>query len=311
MAIKGMTGQGPTLPKIGELRKGAPKPERGPGQDLTYFRFTTDDADAADRFREIYGLEPRAIRVFLPFGSTGENFEAWKEEWTASSLKHRCDGEDCVLWLDSKGNYSKEPKSCPGGCKQVGRLKVIIPELKRWAFVTVLTTSEHDIRQLDANLLALESLQRARGGDLCGVPLILKRAPRKISTPRGNGERKRAEKWLLTIEAQPQWVELQIAAQEQAALPHVETLALPEWNGEEEIEEIEGEVAQDDGRAEIHAEMHDIYISKGKSEDQWREYSEKELDPRTTDELGQLLLKWRAAQEAKAKSAAKGETVAV
>jgi recombination directionality factor gp3-like protein len=237
--IIGLTDRSAAFPTIGTLRKGAPKPETGnkPGADLKHFRFDSEDKSASDLFVEHYGNEPRAIRVFVPFKTTQENFEAWKEEWTASSLKHRCDGVNCVRWLTPEGRYSDKPKPCPGGCKQVGRLSVIIPELKRAAFVTVLTTSIHDILQLNANLLALEAAR----GDLRGIPMVLKRSPRKISTPNGNnGDRARREKWLITIEAQPQWVELQLIAQEREALPQVDRLALPEWDGEEDEDEAAG-----------------------------------------------------------------------
>lgn len=233
MAIIGLTDKPAAFPEIGVLRKGAPKPEKGnkPGEDLKHFRFDSSDADAVRLFTEHYGAEPVAIRVFVPFATADENFEAWREEWTASSLKHRCDGQTTVRHLTPRGTYSTEPQACPGGCKQVGRLKVVVPELRRFAYVTVLTTSVHDIIQIHANLLALESLR----GDLRGIPLILKRVPRKISTPNGtNGERARREKWLITIEAAPQWVDLQLTAQERAALPVAQPLALPEWDGEEE-----------------------------------------------------------------------------
>lgn len=225
MAIKGLTDRGASFPQIGVLRKGAPKPEKGPGRDLKYFRFDSDDQDATGRFRTVYGDEPSSIRVFLPFRTAAENFEAWQEHWTAGALQHRCDGETCVLWLTPKHTYSQEPKPCPhrdmarderDRCKPAGRLKVIIPELRRLAFVTVLTSSIHDIIELSAQLEALESFR----GDLRGIPMILRRQPREISTPSGaDGKRRRMEKWLLSIEAAPTWVDLQLTAQEQAALP--------------------------------------------------------------------------------------------
>lgn len=271
MAIKGLTDKQASFPQIGVLRKGAPKPANSnkPGEDLDYFRFDCGDADAAELFAETYGQKPVAIRVYVPFPTANENFEAWKEEWTASSLKHRCDGETCVRWLKPDATYSTEPKPCPGGCKQVGRLQVIIPELRRMAFVTVLTTSIHDIMQIHSNLLALESAR----GDLRGIPLILKRAPRKISTPSGsNGQRARREKWLITIEAAPQWVDLQLKAQEQAALPSAQPLALPEWEGEE-AEEAEAiaepapEMITDAQMTELHRiftglESHGVTLEK-------------------------------------------------
>ena len=69
MPIIGLTDRPASFPQIGILRKGAPKPERGPGRDLKHFRFDTDDTDAAGRFRTVYGNEPTSIHVFLPFAS--------------------------------------------------------------------------------------------------------------------------------------------------------------------------------------------------------------------------------------------------
>jgi hypothetical protein len=225
MAIKGLTDRGASFPQIGTLRKGAPKPEKGPGRDLKHFRFDSDDADATDRFRTVYGDEPTSIRVFLPFRTAVEDFEAWQEHWTAGALQHRCDGETCVLWLTNRHTYSQDAKPCPhlhiareerDRCKPTGRLKVIIPELRRLAYVTVLTSSIHDIMELSAQIEALEAFR----GDLRGIPLILRRQPREISTPSGtDGKRRRMEKWLLSIEAAPTWVDLQLQAQEQAARP--------------------------------------------------------------------------------------------
>jgi hypothetical protein len=225
MAIKGLTDRGASFPQIGTLRKGAPKPEKGPGRDLKHFRFDSDDADATERFRTVYGDEPTSVRVFLPFRTAIENFEAWQEHWTAGALQHRCDGETCVLWLTNRHTYSQDAKPCPhlhiareerDRCKPTGRLKVIIPELRRLAYVTVLTSSIHDIMELSAQIEALEAFR----GDLRGIPLILRRQPREISTPSGtDGKRRRMEKWLLSIEAAPTWVDLQLQAQEQAALP--------------------------------------------------------------------------------------------
>lgn len=226
MPIKGLTERPASFPQIGILRKGAKKTEANkPGADLKYFRFVCEDTEAVDAFQAAFGAQPEEIEILMPFAKCDENFEAWKEEWAASSLIHRCDGEICVLWLDrATGTYSTEPKRCPGGCKQTGRVKVIIPSLQRLAYVTVLTTSIWDIINIHENLLAIEMLR----GDLRGIPLILRRKPREISTPAGNGKRARRSKSLITIEAKPAWVALQLAAQQQAALPSAAPLLLPE-----------------------------------------------------------------------------------
>jgi|GEM_PF-2540631 len=216
MAIKRLVREA-QFPNIGKLRKGGVKPETGkaPGKDLTYFRFDTDDERASKMFHAVYGNEPSEINVYLPHQTTEQNFTCWQEAYVAGGLQHRCDGETCVIWLSPDGKkYHTEPKPCPGGCKEVGRLMVIIPELQRFAFITAETHSIHDIMRLTKNLQAVEYLR----GDLRGIPFILKRTPVEISTPAGDGKRARREKWLLSIEVDPAWAALQLESMHRAAL---------------------------------------------------------------------------------------------
>lgn len=215
MAIIGITDKHAAFPEIGSIRKGAKKTDANkPGVDLDYFRFVAD-TETMRVFKETFGDKPQEIRFMSPFDKTDEIFEAWKEEYAASSLKHRCDGVNCVTWLQPNGQYSTAPKPCPGGCKQTGRLKIIIRELNRLGYITVHTTSIWDVLTIHQNLSAIEMLR----GSLRGIPLVLKRVKRAISTPSGsNGGRARREKWLLSIEAAPEWVERQLAGMQHAAL---------------------------------------------------------------------------------------------
>lgn len=236
MPIKGITDRKTaSFPQLGTLRKGGEKETRSKngkeyqtyGKDLQGFRFDTDDPEALDAFTTHYGDEPRSVDVYLPFETVDENFETSKEAWSASALQHRCDGETCTRWLDKKtGKYSSEPIPCPGGCKEVGRLKVIIPALRRMVYVVAETHSIHDLVNLTEQLTALHIVR----GSLRGIPMILSRRPREISTPRSEGQRARVTKWLMSIEAAPSWVELQLSAMERQALPGAirEPLALPE-----------------------------------------------------------------------------------
>jgi hypothetical protein len=208
------------FPKLGTVRKGAPKPERGPGRDLNYFRFDPIDEQTGKDFAEHYGHEPRSINVFLPYATTDENFQCWQEEYSASELKHRCDGEVVYERNPRTGQLEKTDRPCPGGCQEVGRLTVIIPELKRFAYVTVLTGSAHDLAELLSNLQAIEMLQR----DLRGIPMVLRRVKRMISTPDDRtGKRARREKWLLNIEVAPQWARSMLTSMERHAMPLLET----------------------------------------------------------------------------------------
>ncbi len=226
MPIIGLTDKQPELPRVGILRKGGKKTsETRPGPDLDYFRFVADDDATAAAFDAAYGPRPREVNVFLPFPTIDQNWEAWKEDWKASALQHRCDGVTCVLWLTPRGTYSTEPRPCPGNCKQVGRLKVVIPELARYAIVTILTTGKWDVMNLDASLKALDQLKSSP--TLQGIPLVVRRVEREISTPRDGGKRARVKKWLLQIEAAPRWVALQLQAAERGALPGAAQLALP------------------------------------------------------------------------------------
>jgi hypothetical protein len=237
--IKGLTDRTARLPHLGELRKGAEKKGNAPGKDLDYFRFTSKDEEAVRAFREHFGDEPRTINVMFGYPTAEENFEAWQEQWSAGGLVHRCDGETSVLWRDEKGRLQKTPKACPGGCKPVGRLSVVIPQLERMALVTVLTTSIHDILTIQQNLRAIELICNG----LVGIPFLLTRVTRPISVPGDGGKRVRREKSLLSIEADGRWVTRQLVAMEQAALPPA---PIPdEFAGQDDangVDEIGGQV---------------------------------------------------------------------
>lgn len=242
MPIKRLQENRPAqFPCIGKLRKGGPKRQGKNGKeimgvDLNHFRFDTDDALAMQRFTEAYGEEPDTVTVFLPYVSTAENFSAWQEHWVGGGLRHRCDGETCVMWLDEKsGTYRTDPIPCPGGCKETGRLMVIIPELQRFAYVSVETHSIWDIITLEENLQAIESLR----GSLQGIPFNLKRRPREISTPGPDGKRVRREKWLLSIEVDPTWAAMQLDAMQRTALTAIsaERPALPDFQADDPVED--------------------------------------------------------------------------
>ncbi len=235
MPIIGMTDRVAAFPRIGELRKGGEKTDpKRPGKDLDYFRFTSKDPEVAAAFQAAYGDKPQHINIFFPYANKDENFETWMEEWKGGGLVHRCDGRHVVRY-QKDGHYTdplpgsmecpyqngqrQRTKEAPG-CKEVGRLKIIIPELGRLAYVTALTSSVNDLVEISANLAAFEALR----GSLVGIPFVLSRVPRLVSTPeiidkKETGKRVRREKWLWHIDAAPQWVQAQIGVMRRAALP--------------------------------------------------------------------------------------------
>lgn len=221
------------FPCIGKLRKGGAKRQNANGKeimgaDLKHFRFVTDDAAAAQSFAAYYGPEPTAINVLMPYRTATENFSAWLEEYRAGGMVRRCDGATQAFHRDANGRSDLTPIPClrtqgkPCNCKEVGRLAVIIPELARLAWVMVETHSVYDIIQLTENLQAAEVLR----GSLQGIPFILSRREREISTPDGNGGRARRVKSLLFLEPDPSWVQRQLAAVQYAALPMVDMPAM-------------------------------------------------------------------------------------
>lgn len=223
MPIYDLTGEARYC-RLGVLRKGGPKPnDRQPGKDLDQaLRFVGIDDDVQRSWTEAFGSDRMndEITVRLPYASVDEVFDAWKEHWVAGGLQYRCNGREHVLRLDpASGEYLTDPVPCPGAsCSAVpvGRLEVIVPDLERMGTVTVLTTSIHDIKNIDGALRIL-AMQL---GDLRAVPLRLCRVQRMISTPndKERGKRVRRAKWLLHIEPAPEWVALMIPRAERPAL---------------------------------------------------------------------------------------------
>lgn len=224
MSIDGLTGNA-RYPRLGVLRKGAPKPnEKQPGRDLDQaLRFVGIDDDVQAGWDGAFGAELLDVEltVRLPYATVDEVWDAWKEHWVAGGLQYRCNGIDHVLRLDgATGEYLTDHVPCPGAscaAVPVGRLEVIVPALERMGTVTVLTTSVHDIKNIDGALRVL-AMQL---GDLRAVPLRLCRVQRMISTPGGGaerGKRVRRAKWLLHIEPSPEWVALMIPRSDRPAI---------------------------------------------------------------------------------------------
>ncbi|MHB0857838.1 MAG: recombination directionality factor [Anaerolineae bacterium] len=220
----------PALRILGKLRKGGPKGSSGSekarggfGRDLTYFRFVSPDPEVQKAFIDIYGENPSMLRVYLPYDTPERNFDSWREEWGGARLKHRCDGEFCVKWLTPEGSYRVDPtmqekRPCPGGCKEVGRLVVILPELWHAGFVGLVTLETHSINDIiHINQVLDDTMSRSASG-LRGIAFALRRVPEVISTPNGSGGRRQVEKWLVRIEPASEWLLAQLEHAKHEAL---------------------------------------------------------------------------------------------
>jgi hypothetical protein len=266
MPIKGLTDRGLSFPEIGQIRKGAPKTDKGyVGKDLQYFRveFDENEREAEQVFLKVYGTQPTEIRIILPFNEIERQWEAWLEAYTAGRMVARADGEKFIYLVDTKTGEMKvkdgtphtpyiegravgnDYQNKPVFCKPSGRLKVMIPELARAAYMTVLTTSVHDIANISSQLSGFFTIN---GGQIAGIPLMLRRRPKEISRPDPDNKsrRVRSTKWLLSIEADPVWVKAKLVELKRLALPGNGFPLLPETTSDKIIEgEFSGEFAGD------------------------------------------------------------------
>lgn len=221
MPIKGLTDVQNSnqhgLPEIARLYKGDEKPEDGrrPGKDLTYFRveFEPQYEELRPLFTELYGDEPTEFEpVFFAGATVDEVFATWKEEWTATALLHRCDGEYQVThYSPQTGYYSRAKIECATisgdgcACKQTGRLALLLPALIDAAgilgTVSISTHSLNDILTVHRYLSTIQKLH----GTLAGVPFRFGRSKRELSAPKTNkagertGERMKISKSLFYI----------------------------------------------------------------------------------------------------------------
>lgn len=225
----------PSFPRLGKLRKGGEKQQRTRngktyeiyGEDLPYFRFTSDRPDVMAAFRQAYGDQPTALAVYLPYTTIEQNFATWKEKWARGGLEHRCDGVTMTIWQEA-GKYVQGAKPCPykdtpdhkDACKEIGRLTVILPELWRAGFVgyvTMETHSLHDIMNIQASLLATLEARGDNPMGLRGIEFTLRKSLETISTP-GDGQRVSRDKYLVRLEPMATWASLQLQAAQQAAM---------------------------------------------------------------------------------------------
>lgn len=270
MPIKGLTDRGVAFPQIGNIRKGAKKDPSAnkPGADLHYFRVEFDEREtrAIEKFSQLYpDGKPIALTVLLPFDDIERVWNPWREAYVTGALLHRCDGEhinyainpatgEVVIknGLDANGqqvkcNLQNDPDKRKR-CKPTGRLHVILPELERLAYMVMHTTSIHDIGNISDQLAAIKELN---GGHIVGIPLILRRRPVEISTPSGtNGQRARREKYLISIEADPEWVSRKVCALKFAAMPQLAQLAAPVVDNSPSLDDL-SEYDDDEGDNEI------------------------------------------------------------
>lgn len=266
MPIKNLTDNViPQFPQIGKLRKGGEKTPKGFGPELDHWRFTSERPEVEKAFYDFYKSEPRTIQVYLPYATPEEAFDTWCEVWNASSLVHRCDGENMTIWLEGD-TYKRGSKPCDNGQHKdgdplndaIGRLSVIIPvlwEVGYIGYVTMETHSKNDIINISRALEATYQARQSNELGLRGILFSLRRVPEKISVPgfgQNAGKRSKVQKYLVKIEPAADWVMMQLegARNMQMLSDGTETKLLaepsPEPQPQPEQTAVEGEVVDDE-----------------------------------------------------------------
>lgn len=146
--------------------------------------------------------------------------------------------------------------------KPVGRLRVVLPELKRLGYLVLQTTSINDIIAIggpeSGELGAIKMLCDNLNLPLAGVPMILRRKPKDIAYTDKNGKSAKMTRWLVHIEADPIYVESVLERMQKLAMPapvamltattHIEKQESPLFgvNEPEEIDEEETLIPPED-----------------------------------------------------------------
>jgi len=199
------------------------------GKDLDHFRFVPadpEDDELAQCFTSTFGDNPRRIEVFLPYSTVDENFENSMVEFNASyQVIHRCDGENILFRDPITGRFLIGEQKCPFAemalgdkkrkCSPNGILYVLIKplhdHLHRGFSGMMVTGSMYDIRNIYRSLQYWAGPGQQFEGRLKGMPFVLTRERRTISTPTGEGKRSRTSKWLVFLEISSTFWERMIA----------------------------------------------------------------------------------------------------
>ena len=253
---------GARLKRAGIIRLGVKKKSQRTGREhpVETPHFVLKDAPG---LVEIYGPEPTKLNVWLPFNEVDRNFPAWHQNWVAGGLICRGDSQKIEYAVNpdngevivKKGQalitgtvdgiklVTGHPVKCPGlahdlyprcqNCRPNALLVVMIRELPRLAYYQIATSSKHNV----VNLTGQMKWFRENAGRLQGIPFVLERRLDNISTPSGkNGKRVRRDKYLLHLEADPEYVEAVFADMSARALPSTQRMAIPAEVGETPIE---------------------------------------------------------------------------
>lgn len=195
------------LPRIGTIRKGAPKPQKGPGKDLEYFRLDRTDPAVAAAWSEVMGSEPKSLSGILPYTDPAENLSIWDELWQGKRLLWRGDGERLHVQLQGNSYVRYAPGNGPAQpaaagetvnklkVARVSRLRLLLPQLGVAGIFEVMSSSAIDADELWANLMWIRSIVAT----LQGAPVTVFRAERQFNVAQPDGNTMIVKKHMLHL----------------------------------------------------------------------------------------------------------------
>ena len=218
-------------------------------KEISYFRcdFRPDALDAQALFIATYGTQPTSINFRLPFPDISRCWDANYETYNKFGmlgladgrrwlyLRHNKTGEllvkdgvpthtegtkvdestgEVYLPFDPKvavySYTSKKGEEVKVYARPTGRLRILIPELKRAAYVQIITNSLYNCIHLSEQLAGVAEIAKNAGMSLPQVPMTITRRKESISVS-FNGHKQMQEHYLLNIEIDPRWMEAQFA----------------------------------------------------------------------------------------------------
>src|SRR3990167_150017 len=254
--------------KLGNIRKGAPKTDNAPGQDLDHFRMTympgkkAKELEAA--FLAAYGPKPTELNIRLNGLKVSDvwdvNYVCYKQGGLYATVGTNTNGPYWIFRRDfdtaevlirhgspvnAEGralmdkpidlsaplyyNAKKEHK----GLELEGRLQVVIHELAHIevGYFEFVPGSPRDLGNVSRELLAYEGVAKSFGKTINGVPFRLVRREEEVPK-KIKGKLVRGPSWVVHLTAEGEYGK--------RALEVIERLALPDV-GEGEVTEIPNE----------------------------------------------------------------------
>src|SRR5512145_562081 len=218
------------FPEVGILRKGGPK-KKGKSKDGREIDVVGDDlndrfrsvfhpgtADVQTRFFEVYQTyQPAVVRAMMPFHSVWRNWTCFYEAHVGGCMIAKADaGQKRIISL--RHPVSKEyiirdgepyTPFTPGErfefngkeikFKPTGRLRLFLPDLRRFVTFLLKTTSFYDKLNVERNLAAIQAIADAiQEGNAAGIPFLAYRRETEITW-----KQSRITKWLVYLEIDP------------------------------------------------------------------------------------------------------------